>query len=310
MRTIVVGSRQSDLAMTQTKSVVSQLQQIAVEHNLSYDFEIKTYVTKGDRHLETMLSKVGGKGLFVKEIEQALLDDQIDLAVHSMKDLPAHLPEGLTIGSIPARADARDCLLSMKHRSLDELPPGAKVGTSSLRRASQIKAYRPDLETAWIRGNVGSRIKKLEAGEFDAIILAVAGLQRLGWEDVISEVLSTDVCIPAVGQGALGVQCRAADDELLQLLNLHNDRVTSLAVRAERSLLKRLDGNCSVPIGAYAIVDGEQIRLTGMVGSPDGQVVIKEMLEGTDPIALGMTLAEHIIARGADRILAEVRDEA
>lgn len=310
MRTIIVGSRQSELALTQTKNVVAELEQIAKAHGLRYDFEIKTYVTKGDRHLETMLSKVGGKGLFVKEIEHALLHKQIDLAVHSMKDLPAVLPDGLMIGSIPARADARDCLLSPRHQSLDELPAGAKVGTSSLRRSSQIKAYRPDLQTAWIRGNVGSRINKLEAGEFDAIILAVAGLQRLGWEDVISEVLSPEVCIPAVGQGALGVQCRTDDDELLSLLNLHNDRLTSLAVKAERSLLKRLDGNCSVPIGAYATVEDDLIHLTGMVGSPDGQVVIIETLEGKDPVSLGVTLADKIIARGADRILAEVRDEA
>lgn len=309
MRTIVVGSRQSELALTQTNSVVKQLEQLASEHGLSYRFEIKTYVTKGDRQLETMLSKVGGKGLFVKEIEHALLDKHIDLAVHSMKDLPAQLPYGLTIGSMPARADARDCLLSLQHESLAQLPSGAKIGTSSLRRASQIKAYRPDLTTAWIRGNVGSRINKLEAGEFDAIILAVAGLQRLGWEDVISEVLSPDVCLPAVGQGALGVQCRVDDEDLLHLLSLHNDITTSLAVQAERSLLKRLDGNCAVPIGAYAVVNGEQISLTGMVGSPNGELVIKESMEGKEPIALGVAVAESMMARGAARILEKVRDE-
>ncbi|WP_433938898.1 hydroxymethylbilane synthase [Paenibacillus lautus] len=317
MRTIVVGSRQSALALTQTGQVIDDLKRLAKEHGLEYDFAVKKIVTKGDRILDVTLSKVGGKGLFVKEIEQAMIDGEIDMAVHSMKDMPSVLPEGLVSGAVPARKDPRDCLISKEGTTLDDLPQGAKVGTSSLRRSSQLKAYRPDLQIDWIRGNIDSRIRKMEEGEFQAIILATAGLQRMGWEDRITSYLPVEVSLPAVGQGALGIECRENDEELLHLLSLYNDEVTARTVAAERKFLSELNGGCQVPIGAYAVMKnveagdsrGEQnvIQLTGMVGSPDGEIVLKESAEGTDPETLGVEVAAKLKAKGAEKILAQVR---
>ncbi|NMO95295.1 hydroxymethylbilane synthase [Paenibacillus lemnae] len=317
MRTIVVGSRQSALALTQTGQVIDDLTRLAEEHGLNYRFEVKKIVTKGDRILDVTLSKVGGKGLFVKEIEQALLDGGIDMAVHSMKDMPSVLPEGLTTGAVPKRKDPRDCLISLIAGSLDELPQGAKVGTSSLRRSSQLKAYRPDLHIEWIRGNIDSRLRKLESGEYDAIILATAGLQRMGWEDKITAYLPTEICLPAVGQGALGIECRQEDADLLHLLSLYNDTETALTVAAERKYLYELNGGCQVPIGAHAVLKHEPagysqtgqniIQLTGMVGSPEGDVILKESSEGTEPESLGIAVAEKLKAGGAEEILSQVR---
>ncbi|MEK3731424.1 MULTISPECIES: hydroxymethylbilane synthase [unclassified Paenibacillus] len=313
-RTIVVGSRQSALALTQTGHVIDDLKRIAKEQGLEYEFEVKKIVTKGDRILDVTLSKVGGKGLFVKEIEQAMLDGEIDMAVHSMKDMPSVLPEGLTSGAVPVRKDPRDCLISKVGGTLDDLPQGAKVGTSSLRRSSQLKAYRPDLQVEWIRGNIDSRLRKLEEGEYDAIILATAGLQRMGWEDRVTSYLPVEISLPAVGQGALGIECREDDQELLQLLALYNDEATARTVAAERRFLSELNGGCQVPIGAYAVLktgdslgDGNIIQLTGMVGSPEGDIILKESAEGTDPEALGMEVAEKLKAKGAEKILAQVR---
>lgn len=313
MRTIIVGSRQSALAMTQTGHVIDDLKKICLQHGLLFDFEVKKIVTKGDQILNVTLSKVGGKGLFVKEIEQAMMNKEIDMAVHSMKDMPSVLPESLTTGAVPRREDPRDALISRNGASLDELPKGAKVGTSSLRRASQLKAYRPDLNVEWIRGNIDSRLRKLETEGFEAIILAAAGLSRMGWSDRITSYLSPETCLPAVGQGALGIECRKDDKELLELLSLYNDEITAKPVAAEREFLHVLNGGCQVPIGAYAkwIADGKteekQIELTGMVGTPDGQTILKQTLTGKDPKQLGKAVASRLIEMGAEKILADVR---
>ncbi|OWR30196.1 hydroxymethylbilane synthase [Saccharibacillus sp. O23] len=309
MRTIVVGSRQSALALTQTHQVIEALEKLTEEAGLAFRFEVKKIVTKGDRILDVTLSKVGGKGLFVKEIEQALLNGEIDMAVHSMKDMPSELPEGLINGAVPLRQDARDCLISREGVDLDGLPRGAKVGTSSLRRSSQLLAYRPDLQLEWIRGNIDSRLRKLETEGFDAILLAAAGLKRMGWEDRITSYLPVEVCLPAVGQGALGIECRADDAGLLELLRRYQDEDTARTVQAERSLLAALNGGCQVPIGAYAVLreDGKTVSLTGLVGMPDGSLLLKETAEGTDPTELGLQVAGKLAAKGADRILEQAR---
>lgn len=310
MRTITVGTRQSGLALTQTGHVVDDLRRICAENGIDCHFELKKIVTKGDRILDVTLSKVGGKGLFVKEIEQALLDGEIDMAVHSMKDMPFELPEGLVVGAVPQREDARDALIARGHRSLDELPQGALVGTSSLRRASQLQHYRPDLRVEPVRGNIDSRLRKLESEGFDAILLAAAGLHRTGWQDRISAYLPPEICLPAVGQGALCIECRDGDDFMLGLLGRYRHEATELAVRAERSFLGRLNGGCQVPLGAYANTTENSLllTLTGMVGSPDGLTLLKETETGSDPEKLGLLVADKLIARGADRILDAARE--
>lgn len=314
-RTIVVGTRQSQLALTQTGQVIDDLKALCRTHNLPFDFEIRKIVTKGDRILDVTLSKVGGKGLFVKEIEQAMLSGEIDLAVHSMKDMPSVLPEGLMNGAVPRRIDPRDALISRSGQGLDELPQGARVGTSSLRRASQLKAYRPDLVVEPVRGNIDSRLRKLEEEGFDAIILAAAGLYRMGWEQRITAYLPAEVCLPAVGQGALGIECREGDDEVRRLLSMYNDPDTSVTVAAERRFLGVLNGGCQVPIGAYATLlpaagatepsGGRRLHLTGMVGSADGATILKESAEGTDPAELGERVAGRLISLGAAALLQE-----
>jgi hydroxymethylbilane synthase len=308
---IKVGTRQSQLALTQTGQVIKRLEELCAQHGLPYTFEIHKIVTKGDQILDVTLSKVGGKGLFVKEIEQALLNGVIDMAIHSMKDMPYELPPGLTIGAVPKRLSPQDCLVLKHGDSLADLPPGAKVGTSSLRRSSQLKYARPDLNLQWIRGNIDSRLRKLETEGFDAIVLAAAGLTRMGWEDRISALLPTDVCVPAVGQGALGVQCRDNDDSVVELLALLNDAESQLTVAAERSFLGTLQGGCQVPIGAHATIveeteEGTIVELTGIVGSPDGVTLLKEIRRGSDPIALGQQVATQLLDDGARDILAKI----
>jgi len=272
-------------------------------------------VTKGDVILDVTLSKVGGKGLFVKEIEQSLLDRRTDLAVHSMKDVPSELQDGLVIGAVPKRVDPRDVLISREGRTLDELPPGALVGTSSLRRAAQLRAYRPDLRIESVRGNIDTRLRKLQEGNFDAIVLAAAGLERVDWQGAVSQYLPVEISLPAVGQGALAIECRADDEELLALLARLDDPQTRLAVSAERAFLRRLQGGCQVPLGAYATLAGTAadgrplIRLTGFVGSPDGRRLYKDSQTGSDPEALGRAVAERLLADGAGEVLAEVWEE-
>ncbi|MEB3750291.1 hydroxymethylbilane synthase [Geobacillus icigianus] len=306
MRNIVVGSRRSKLALTQTKWVINELKQLGAP----FTFEVKEIVTKGDRVLDITLSKVGGKGLFVKEIEHELLAGGIDMAVHSMKDMPAVLPEGLVIGAVPRREDARDVLVSKGNRMLSDLPPGSVIGTSSLRRSAQLLAYRPDLTIKWIRGNIDTRLAKLESEEYDAIVLAAAGLARMGWgDDVISDYLPFDVCVPAVGQGALAVECREDDDELRQWLSRLNDEQTERAVRAERTFLQQMEGGCQVPIAGYAEADGGMVRLTALVASPDGKEKYKEMVTGADPEAVGRQAAAILSEQGAKALIERVKQE-
>ncbi|WP_423407563.1 hydroxymethylbilane synthase [Heyndrickxia sp. MSNUG] len=307
MRKIIVGSRRSKLALTQTNWVIEQLKKLGAP----FEFEVKEIVTKGDRILDVTLSKVGGKGLFVKEIEQAMLDKEIDMAVHSMKDMPAVLPEGLVIGCIPFREDHRDVLISKGNVSFSELKSGAVIGTSSLRRSAQLLAQRPDLEMKWIRGNIDTRIGKLETEEYDAIILAAAGLKRMGWADeTITEFIDPEICVPAVGQGALSIECRGDDEELLQLLEKFTSVETSAAVRAERAFLNKMEGGCQVPIAGYAYINEQQeIVLTALVGSPDGKKIIKEQVKGRNPEEMGEIAAEKLISEGAKDLIDKVKQE-
>lgn len=307
MRTIVVGSRKSNLALTQTKWVIKQLEAFG----LPYRFEIKEMVTKGDQIVDVMLSKVGGKGLFVKEIQQAMLDEEIDFAVHSMKDMPAVLPAGLMLGCVPKRVDPRDVLIAKDGQTtLDQLPRGSVIGTSSLRRSAQLLKFRPDLKIKWIRGNIDTRIRKLKEEDYDAIILAAAGLERMGWsKEIITEFLEPEVCLPAVGQGALGIECRANDEELIQLLQRIHHTQTGVAVEAERSFLAKIEGSCQVPVAAYADVEKGQLAMTGLVANPDGTLVIKEKLQGAEPKALGQELANRLFEQGAREILDQVRKD-
>ncbi|MBU5342615.1 hydroxymethylbilane synthase [Caldifermentibacillus hisashii] len=304
MRKIIVGSRRSKLAMTQTNWVIDQLKKIGAP----FTFDLKEIVTKGDEILNVTLSKVGGKGLFVKEIEQAMLNKEIDIAVHSMKDMPAVLPDGLVIGTIPEREDPRDVLISKENRSLRDLPAGAIVGTSSLRRKAQILNIRPDLEIKWIRGNIDTRLKKLETEEYDAIILAAAGLSRMGWQaEVVSEYLEPSDCIPAVGQGALAIECRKDDEEILQWLAKLNCPKTNRAVQAERAFLNKIGGSCQVPVGGYAVInDEDDVVLNAFVASGNGKTFFKETVVGKDAVTVGEKAGERLMERGAGKLINEI----
>lgn len=306
MRKIIVGSRRSKLALTQTNWFINELKNAGVP----FEFEIKEIVTKGDRILDVQLSKVGGKGLFVKEIEQALFDKEIDFAVHSMKDMPAVLPEGLVIGCIPPREDARDAFISNGHVKFADLPKGAVVGTSSLRRGAQLLQARPDLEIKWIRGNVETRLAKLESEGFDAIILAAAGLKRLGWSDeVVTEYLDVDICLPAVAQGTLGIECRGDDQELLSELAKLTDQITWNEAHTERAFLAAMDGGCQVPIAGYATTKGDTITFTGLVAAPDSSVIYKETVTGNNPEELGKEAAKILTEQGAFDLIQKVKAE-
>lgn len=306
MRKIIVGSRRSKLALTQTNWFIDQMKQAGAP----FEFEVKEIVTKGDQIVDVQLSKVGGKGLFVKEIEQALYDKEIDFAVHSMKDMPSELPEGLVIGCIPPREDARDAFISTDHVKFMDLPVGAVVGTSSLRRGAQLLLLRPDIEIKWIRGNVDTRLAKLETDEFDAIILAAAGLKRLGWsDDVVTEYLATDVCLPAVGQGALAIECREDDQELLGEFAKLTHEETWKAVHAERAFLHAMDGGCQVPIAGFATLNGEQVEFTGLVLSPDAEQVFKDSSSNVDPQLAGNNVAKTLSDQGAYDLIQKVRAE-
>ncbi|WP_214763459.1 MULTISPECIES: hydroxymethylbilane synthase [unclassified Exiguobacterium] len=307
MRKIIVGSRSSKLAMTQTKWVIEQLKQAGAP----YEFEIKNIITKGDRILDVTLSKVGGKGLFVKEIEQQMIDEDIDFAVHSMKDLPSELPTGLIIGATPARVDARDALITKTGGGLDSLPEGAVVGTSSLRRGSQLLKLRPDLKIESIRGNIDTRLEKLKTGPFDGILLAAAGLQRMGWSDeIVSEYISTDDMIPAVGQGILAIECRADDQEVRDLLNLIHDQMTEKVAFAERAFLAAIEGSCHVPVGGFATINEDlSTTLVGFLGSVDGQQILLERETSLDPMQLGQTVATRLLDAGGREILASLPDD-
>lgn len=282
--------------------------QFEVERKTARKVEIVRIKTTGDMILDVPLARVGGKGLFVKEIEEALLSGRIDLAVHSMKDVPTDLPGPLEIAAITKREDPRDAFLSDKVKRFEDLPRGARVGTSSLRRQTQLLGLRPDLVVVDNRGNLDTRIRKMEEGKFDAIVLAAAGLRRLGWERRITQVLPEEISLPAIGQGALGIEIRRDDPETREAVSFLNDRDTSFAVRAERGFLRRLEGGCQVPIAAYGRTDGDAVLLHGMVGRPNGSEIIRGSATGTvaDPEALGVALAEQLLSRGAKAILDEV----
>ncbi|WP_428944461.1 hydroxymethylbilane synthase [Pantoea sp. FN060301] len=299
-----IATRQSPLALWQAHYVQQRL--MACHPGLRV--ELVPMVTKGDVILDTPLAKVGGKGLFVKELELAMLSDRADIAVHSMKDVPIDFPEGLGLVTICEREDPLDAFVSNQYDSVDALPAGAVVGTSSLRRQCQLSARRPDLRIHSLRGNVGTRLGKLDAGEYDAIILAVAGLKRLGLGDRIRHAMPAEESLPAVGQGAVGIECRLDDAQTITLLSALNDDDTATRIKAERAMNTRLEGGCQVPIGSYAVLEGDMLWLRGLVGSPDGKEMIRGERRGPreDAEKMGISLAEELLDNGAREILREV----
>jgi hydroxymethylbilane synthase len=302
--TLVLGTRGSKLALQQSEWFQARIHAVAPEVRVS----LRKIQTSGDKIVDVPLAKIGGKGLFVKEIEEALLSGDIDLAVHSMKDVPTLLPDGLEILCVPPREDARDALISRDGTSFRNLRQGAKIGTSSLRRRAQLLNARPDLQIEMLRGNLDTRLRKLKEGQFDAIVLAAAGLRRLAWAEEITEYLDPVVSLPAIGQGALGIEGRSDDRFVRSILGWLDDDATHTAVVAERALLHRLEGGCQVPIAAHAtLVDG-QLSLEGLVASVDGKMIIRDRVQGQGREArtLGVQLAERLLARGADRILREI----
>lgn len=302
MRNIVIGTRQSALALWQANFILNELQKkYASEINVS----LKKIVTKGDKILDVPLAKIGGKGLFMKELEQELFDKKIDLAVHSLKDIPAQLDEKFLLAAITKRTDVGDAFVSEKFSCFADLPKNARVGTSSLRRQAQLLSVRPDLKIENLRGNVNTRLKKLDAGEFDAVILAVAGLKRLGFEHRIREILPQKICLPAVGQGALAIEIRKDDDELKKMISFLNDEETFCCTKAERAFLSEMNGGCQIPAGVFAKLHGETICLEGMIASPDGEKLLREKILGKKNEAeqLGKTLAQKLLAQGGKEIL-------
>jgi hydroxymethylbilane synthase len=299
---LIFATRPSALARWQTQWVIAALQQA----HPGLVCKEKVIITQGDKVLDKPLPEIGGKGLFTQELESELLSGKVHCAVHSLKDLPVENPEGLTVGCIPVRSEVRDALISAEDFTLETLPSASVVGTSSLRRAAQLLSARPDVTTASLRGNVDTRLRKAKEGLYDAIILAGAGLKRLGLEESVSHWLSLDEMLPAPGQGALGIQCRADDEETLTILNALEDADTRACVTAERQFLLGLGGGCAVPVAAFANVDNEVIELTGIVASIDGKQTIKVIGEGADSFELGKQLAGEAIKQGADNILQEV----
>lgn len=308
MRKLVVGSRRSKLALTQSKQFIDKLKAI----DPSLEIEIKEIVTKGDRIVNQQLSKVGGKGLFVKEIQNELFNNDIDMAIHSLKDVPSIIPEGLTLGCIPDREIPFDAYIAKNHVPLEELPKNSIVGTSSLRRGAQILSKYPHLKIKWIRGNIDTRLNKLETEDYDAIILAAAGLKRMGWsDDVVTTYLDKDTLLPAIGQGALGIECRSNDIELLELLQkVHNNEVAN-CVTAERTFLAAMDGSCQVPIGGYANYNNNnEIEFTGLIMTPDGKKRYEHTEVGTNPVKLGNRVSEILKEQGAYEIIRKLNEEA
>ena len=301
---IRIGTRASALALWQAEWVKAELEKKYPGMTVSLT-KIKT---TGDKILDVPLAMVGGKGLFVKEIEEAMLANEIDIAVHSMKDVPTFFPDGLHLSCITKREDARDALLSRNDVKFNDLPRGANIGTSSLRRQAQLMSSRPDFVIHQLRGNVGTRLQKLKEGKFDAIILAAAGVKRLGLEANVSEYLSPEISLPAIGQGALGIECRVDDRELNDLISFFNHADSRTCVTGERALLRRLEGGCQVPIACYGQVKDGKLKLSGLVGSVDGKRIVRDTIEGEPEKAekLGVTLAEKLLSRGADAILREV----
>lgn len=303
-KSLKIATRQSPLALWQANYVKDRLQQLYPDLNV----ELVPMVTKGDVILDSPLAKIGGKGLFVKELENALLNKEADIAVHSMKDVPMQFPEGLGLAVICKREDPRDAFVSNSYRTLAELPQGAVVGTSSLRRQCQLKTLRPDLDIRSLRGNVGTRLSKLDNGDYDAIILASAGLIRLGLAARIASFIDVEQSLPAAGQGAVGIECRTDDVAVQQLLAPLADAETTACVLAERAMNNRLQGGCQVPIGGYAVLRDGELYLRALVGSVDGSTIIRA--EGKSAVknadVLGVQIAEQLLAQGADKILQDI----
>ena len=304
-RHLIIGTRQSKLALWQANYIAGELSR----HYPDCAVELVKIVTSGDRILDVPLAKIGGKGLFTKEIEQAMLDKKIDLAVHSLKDMPTELPEGLTLAAITERAHAGDAFVSVKYASLAALPAGAVVGTSSLRRRAQLLRVRPDLTIVDLRGNLDTRLAKLDRGEVDAIVLAVAGLVRLGWSERVTEILSPEACLPAVGQGALAIEAREDDAETLTMLSVLNDEKTRMAVTAERAFLGVMGGGCQVPVGVHAVmVDDETVKLKAIIASLDGKTRVEGCEEGpaAQAAVIGEKLADRLLLEGGAVILQDI----
>ena len=301
MNSITIATRESPLALWQAHFVEAELKR----HHPGIEVKLLGMTSRGDQLLDKPLYKVGGKGLFVKELETALLDERADIAVHSMKDVPMELPPGLTLGVICEREDPRDALVGVT--SFDDLPEGVRLGTSSLRRSCQVMQRRPDLQIGFLRGNVNTRLAKLDAGEFDAIILACAGLKRLGFDDRIGAAIDEDFLLPAGGQGAVGIEYRETDSRVAELLAPLAHEETSRRVIAERTVVRRLDGGCDVPIASFAVAEGDSLWLRARVGSPDGKTVIVSEARGSEPEALGLEVADALIAKGAAEILKAAR---
>ncbi|MCX8738179.1 hydroxymethylbilane synthase [Gilliamella sp. B2824] len=303
---IRIATRRSPLALWQANFVKQNL--LLAHKNLTV--ELIPMMTQGDIILDSPLAKIGGKGLFVKQLEQAILTNQADIAVHSIKDIPAQFPEGLTLATICQRDDVRDAFISNHYSNLDELPNGAIVGTSSLRRQCQLRANYPHLQIKDLRGNVGTRLAKLDNQEYDAIILASVGLKRLDLQDRIKQYIDINSILPAVGQGAIGIETRANDKPLLDILSVLDDKNSRICIQAERAMNKALQGGCQVPIACYSQLNNDILFLQGLVGSIDGSKIIKATVEGSinDPEKLGQTLAEHLLEQGAKSILQELND--
>lgn len=296
-----IATRKSPLALWQTNHVAQALQQTHPQLKI----ELIEITTKGDKILDTPLAKIGGKGLFVKELEHCLFDKRADIAVHSVKDLPVEFPEGLILPVMLTRANPYDAFVSNEYANLDALPEGAIVGTASLRRQSQLLNYRPDLNIRSLRGNVGTRLSKLDQAEFDAIILAAVGLQRLNMDDRIRQIFTEDIMLPAIGQGAIGIECRTDDSNTMELIKVLNDPLTASRVTAERALNKRLNGGCQFPIAGFAQIEDDRLNLRGFVGDLAGKEVLHDSIEGSIDSAeyLGDTLGKNLLAQGADKLL-------
>lgn len=301
---IIIGTRKSKLALWQSNHIKDCLERQYPECTV----ELKKIVTTGDKILDVPLAQIGGKGLFTKEIETSLLDGSIDLAVHSLKDMPTKLPEGLCLTAVTERASVGDAFVSNKYKSLADLPEGAVLGTSSLRRRAQLLASRPDLDIKDLRGNVDTRLKKLDEGQYDAIILAAAGLQRLGYGDRIKEILPNEVCLPAVGQGALAIETRIDAKEVREMLDFLNHRHTKVCTDAERAFLGLVEGGCQVPIGVHAEVKGDRIHVDAIISSLDGSNMLRDSIEGApeDSVALGEKLGNRMLDNGGRKILEEI----
>lgn len=303
-KTLRIATRKSPLAIWQAEHVASSLKALYPD----LEVELVRMVSKGDQILDSPLSKVGGKGLFVKELEEGMLAGEADIAVHSMKDVPMEFPEGLGLAVIMEREDPRDAFVSNTYDSLADLPEGAVVGTSSLRRSAQIQDRYPHLQIRSLRGNVNTRLSKLDAGEFDAIILAAAGLIRLGFEERIRNFLSPEDSLPAMGQGAVGIECRIDDEEILKLIEPLNHAETRVRVLAERAMNLRLNGGCQVPIAGYAVLEGDEVYMRGLVGEPDGSKTYRAegRAQAPDSEALGIRIAEELLEQGAGEVLAKL----